>query len=169
MCCLTCETSVTECDRCIQPIAMVVALTISLAELQCLHQDLKSAPQHHFERAETSDCLARIIEPALNPMDRTTPVIEGECSDVEFETIWSWALPLVVRGAPGLLYNWSPMGISRFFGHDPCDIIDCETDGVTRTTVNVFLKDLEKSKADGPIRKLKASFLCLHSIALTFV
>lgn len=168
MCCLTCETSVPQCDRCMQR-TMVLASTISLPELRRLHQDLKCAPQDRFERPETSDFLARMIEAALNPMDRSIPVIEGECSDVEFETIWSRALPLVVRGAPGLLYDWSPTGISRFLGHDPCAIVDCETDSVTRTTVNAFLEDLKESKTDAPILKLKASFFCLHFIVLIFV
>ncbi|KDQ22494.1 hypothetical protein PLEOSDRAFT_1023300, partial [Pleurotus ostreatus PC15] len=72
-----------------------------------------------------------------------------------FETVWSQALPLVVRGAPGLLYDWSPTGFSRFLGHDPCDIVDCETDGVTRTTVNAFLEGLKESKVGGPVLKLK--------------
>ncbi|KAF9488637.1 hypothetical protein BDN71DRAFT_1343884, partial [Pleurotus eryngii] len=73
-----------------------------------------------------------------------------------FEIIWSQGLPLMVRGVPGLLYDWSPTGLSSFLGDDTCDIVNCETNRVMRTTVNTFLQNLGKSKTvDGPSLKLK--------------
>ncbi|KDQ31339.1 hypothetical protein PLEOSDRAFT_1023268, partial [Pleurotus ostreatus PC15] len=73
-----------------------------------------------------------------------------------FEILWSQGLPLMVRGAPGLLYDWSPTGLSSFLGDDACDIVECETNRIKRTTINTFLQNLGKSKtADGPPLKLK--------------
>lgn len=157
MCCLTCQQSRPRCeDRCGNSI-MVLASMMSLPDLRRLEQDLKNAPQNHLETSEVRSSLAEMIDAALDPMNRSIPVIEGECSQADFEIIWSRALPLVVRAAPGLLYDWSPESLSSLFGNDPCDIIDCETSHVARTTVDAFFMDLDdaKSESGSPILKLK--------------
>ncbi|KAJ8693176.1 hypothetical protein PTI98_010417 [Pleurotus ostreatus] len=134
---------------------MVLASMMALPELRHLEQDLKHAPRNSLETPEVRSSLAKMIDAALDPTDRSIPVIEGECPQVDFEIIWSRALPLVVRGAPGLLYDWSPQSLSSLFGDDSCDIIDCETSHVARTTVDAFFKDLGDAKSSGPILKLK--------------
>ncbi|KDQ30124.1 hypothetical protein PLEOSDRAFT_2739, partial [Pleurotus ostreatus PC15] len=75
-----------------------------------------------------------------------------------FESIWSRGLPLIVRGAPGhgLLYDWSPTSLSSILPDEACDVVNCETDDVTRTTIKTFLQNLEESKAfDGSFSSLK--------------
>ncbi|KAF4566486.1 hypothetical protein EYR36_011913 [Pleurotus pulmonarius] len=135
---------------------MVLASMMALPELRRLEQDLKHAPQNCLETPEVRGSLAKMIDAALDPTNRSIPVIEGECPQVDFESIWSRALPLVVRGAPGLLYDWSPQSLSSLLGDDSCDIIDCETSRVARTTVDAFFRDLiGDAKSGAPILKLK--------------
>lgn len=135
---------------------MVLASMMSLPELRRLEQDLKHA-QNRLELSEVRSSLAEVIDAAMDPTNRSIPIIEGECSQGDFEIIWSRALPLVVRGAPGLLYDWSPESLLSLFGDDPCDIIDCETSHIARTTVDTFFRDLGNAQSGGPILKLKVT------------
>ncbi len=158
MCCLTCHPSRALCEERCAHSRMVLASMMALPELRRLEQDLKHAPQNCLETPEVRGSLAKMIDAALDPTNRSIPVIEGECPQVDFESIWSRALPLVVRGAPGLLYDWSPQSLSSLLGDDSCDIIDCETSRVARTTVDAFFRDLiGDAKSGAPILKLKVA------------
>ncbi|KAJ8701946.1 hypothetical protein PTI98_000696 [Pleurotus ostreatus] len=137
---------------------MVLASMMSIPNLRRLHQDLGCIPQNRLETETSagSASLAKVINTARITTESGIHVVEGECSQDDFEILWSQGLPLMVRGAPGLLYDWSPTGLSSFLGDDACDIVECETNRIKRTTINTFLQNLGKSKtADGPPLKLK--------------
>lgn len=117
-------------------------------------------PKSRDDATEVSN-VEPLIQEALDPESRATPVLREECSYAQFDSFWSLALPIVVRSYAKLHGPWSLPGLASVLGGDACEVLDCENPRyATTTTVDLFLKELANPShlaLDAPVLKLKVS------------
>ncbi|KDQ28782.1 hypothetical protein PLEOSDRAFT_1102823 [Pleurotus ostreatus PC15] len=115
-------------------------------------------PKSRDDATEVSN-VEPLIQEALDPESRATPVLREECSYAQFDSFWSLALPIVVRSYAKLHGPWSLPGLASVLGEDACEVLDCENPQYAKTTtVDLFLKELANPShlaLGAPVLKLK--------------